>query len=122
MRFLFDQSTDRRLVSYLRGQGHDVTIVASDHPASLPDVEVLAIARHEQRILVTEDRDFGELVFHHHEPHTGVLYLRLSAMELEQKIARLAYALERHASEMGHFLVVTRARVRVREARHQSGL
>ncbi len=47
MRFLFDQSTDRRLASFLQGLGHDVTIVAVDYPQALPDREVLAVAVHD---------------------------------------------------------------------------
>lgn len=68
MRFLFDQSTDRRLAMYLKELGHDVTVVALDYPPSLPDEQVLGIALQEQRILVTEDRDFGELIFRRHLP------------------------------------------------------
>ena len=47
MRFLFDQSTDRRLAPFLRQRGHDVLIVAVDYPPSLPDDQVLAIAQQE---------------------------------------------------------------------------
>ena len=47
MRFLFDQSTDRRLAPFLRQRGHDVLVVAVDYPPSLPDDQVLAIAQQE---------------------------------------------------------------------------
>lgn len=114
MRFLFDQSTDRRLAPYLRALGHDVTVVAVDYPDALPDRQVLAIALEEQRILVTEDRDFGELVFRHRLSHVGVLYLRLPPMELEKKVARLRVVLERHTESLDQFLVITTHTVRVR--------
>lgn len=113
MRFLFDQSTDRRLAPYLKQLGHDVTIIAVDYPHSLPDEKVLTIATEEQRILITQDKDFGELVFNQRQPHAGVIFLRLPPMELEQKIARLDYVLSHHADRLDQYLVVTPQRVRV---------
>lgn len=115
MRFLPDQSTDRRLATYLKKLGHDVTVVAVDYPASLPDEQVLTVGQQEQRILVTEDRDFGELVFVRRRPHSGVIYLRLRPMELETKIARLRDARDRYADRLDEFVVVTEKTVRVRE-------
>ena len=85
MRFLFDQSADRRLATYLRSLGHAVAVVAVDHPPSLPDEEVLAIAQEERRVLVAEDRDFGELVFRRRLPHAVVIYLRLPPTEIQAK-------------------------------------
>lgn len=62
MRFLLDESADFPLAAFLKIQGHDVTAIAHDYPHALKDQEVLAIARQEQRILITNDRDFGELL------------------------------------------------------------
>lgn len=55
MRFLLDESADARLTPYLRSLGHDVTAVSVDHPASLGDQEVLAIAHRERRVLIADD-------------------------------------------------------------------
>jgi predicted nuclease of predicted toxin-antitoxin system len=63
MKFLLDQSTDGRLAVYLRKLGHDVTRIAADYPAGLLDPKILSIAYAEGRILITDDRDFGEWVF-----------------------------------------------------------
>lgn len=63
MKFLVDESADARLIVRLRALGHDVTSVARDHRRGLPDHHVLSIAHAEGRILITDDRDFGELVF-----------------------------------------------------------
>ena len=117
MRFLFDQSTDRRLAPYLRNLGHDVTVVAVDYPASLPDEQVLAIAQEEQRVLVTEDRDFGELVFRHHSLHPGVIYLRLPPMEPEAKTARLNDVLTHYAERN---FPANRAGIKARSERAKS--
>jgi len=77
MKFLLDESVDVRVADFLRTQDHEVTVVAEDYAASIPDVQVLALARAEQRTLITNDRDFGELRFLHGHPPAGVLYLRL---------------------------------------------
>ena len=115
MKFLLDQSTDARLIAYLRTHGHDATRIAKEHPAGLPDVQVLAIAHAEGRILVTDDRDFGELVFRLRQPHSGVIYLRLGEYsELETKIERLEHVLARYGDQLDHFLFVTRRGIRIR--------
>ena len=62
MRFLLDENTDFTLVAFLQQLGHDVTCIAHDYPAALKDTQVLSIAASEQRILITNDKDFGELI------------------------------------------------------------
>lgn len=115
MRFLLDQSADARILPHLQHLGHNVTRVARDYPAGLPDHDVLDIAFREQRILIACDRDFGELVFVHQRPHAGVILLRLgSAPPLELTTARLEAVLSRHADDLHRFLVVTPQLVRVR--------
>jgi predicted nuclease of predicted toxin-antitoxin system len=114
MKFLLDQSTDARLLPYLKQLGHDVTRISSNYPHSLPDPEVLSLAQHEKRILITDDRDFGELVFRLQQPHAGVIFLRLGTYApLTLKTERLAYVLTHYTDQLDQFLVVTKDRVRV---------
>lgn len=114
-RFLLDQSADARLLLFLRERGYDATRIGRHYPAGLADEDVLAIAIAEDRVLITDDRDFGELVFVHRRPHGGVIYLRLGAYaELEIKIARLGFVLAHYADRLEQFLVVSRTTVRVR--------
>ena len=68
----------------------------------------------ERRILITNDRDFGELVVRGRLEHAGVVLLRLETTDLATKIARLDYVLEHHRGDLGGFLVVTERLVRVR--------
>jgi predicted nuclease of predicted toxin-antitoxin system len=116
MRFLLDQSSDTRLISFLRERRHDATRVAMDYPAGLPDPEVLALAVAEDRILITDDRDFGELVFRLRHRHAGVIFFRLNTTRLSVKINRLNDVLMQHAEQLGEFIVVTQNTVRVRRA------
>ena len=115
MRVLFDQSADFRLIAPLRQLGHDVSAISRDHPHSLADEDVLAIARNEQRILVVADRDFGELIFHQGLAHSGVLFFRLPGAPLQAKIDHLTTVLESHAEALarGEFLVVTPSQIRI---------
>jgi len=114
MKFLLDQSADFRLIPYLRNLGHDVAAISRNHPAGLPDEDVLAIARQEARVLIVADRDFGELIFHQELAHAGVIFFRLPGATLQAKIEHLNSVLEEHTDELerGAFLVVTPGRIR----------
>ena len=94
MKFLLDQCTDAQLLTYLKQLGHDASQIRRTYPQSIPDPEILSIARHEKRILITDDRDFGELIFRLQLPHAGVIFLRLGTYApLDLKIERLSYVL-----------------------------
>jgi predicted nuclease of predicted toxin-antitoxin system len=115
VRFLLDESADARLIAYLRRSGHDVTRIATEHPAGLPDSDVLALAFRERRTLLTADRDFGDLVFRQRQPHAGVILLRLEDEELATKVSRLEHVLDAFADRLDQFLVVTARSVRLRD-------
>ena len=112
MRFLIDESADGRLANLLNALGHEATLVAQHHGPGISDPNVLAIARAEGRILITDDRDFGELVFRYHEPHLGVIDFRLSNARFELRSGRLLEVLERYPDRLGEFIVVTDDRER----------
>jgi predicted nuclease of predicted toxin-antitoxin system len=114
MKFLLDQSTDARLIIHLKHLGHDVTRIGSHYPSGLSDQDVLALAKQKKRILITDDRDFGELVFRLKLPHAGVIFLRLGTYApLDLKIARLSFVLTQYSTKLDQFLVVTKDTVRV---------
>jgi predicted nuclease of predicted toxin-antitoxin system len=116
MRFLLDENVEFRLAGFLQSAGHDVTAVAHEYPQSLRDDDVLAIAVLEQRILITNDRDFGELIFRQRREHCGVVYFRMQDQSVEAKLARLTQLLGEGVIQPGVFLVVTEKAVRVRRA------
>ena len=118
-RFLLDESTNYQIAPHFRRQGHDVTAVGQDYPASLKDVDILAIAVHENRIVITNDRDFGELVVREARAHAAGLLLRLGSVTTDELIARLDDVLAQHGDVLDHLLIVTRAKVRVRRLRPQ---
>lgn len=114
MRFLLDESADLPLAAHLEARGHEVTSIVRDHPRALNDDDVLDIARRERRILVTNDRDFGELVFRRHIEHAGIILFRLGAEDLATKAAWLDRVLDEHAERLTEFVVVTERGIRIR--------
>ena len=114
MMFLLDESADARIVAHLIALGYDATLVARSHGPGLADETVLALAHAEGRVLITDDRDFGELVFRQQRPHAGVIFFRLGTTVLADRIERLNHILTHYADQLDQFIVVTDRRVRVR--------
>ena len=114
MKFLLDESAEYRIAAFLKDQGHDVTAIAHDYPQALTDSDVLALAEAEGRVIITNDLDFGELVFRDSKVHAGVILFRLPSGGTEAKIAALGRLLASHADELGQFIVVDRRGIRVR--------
>ena len=114
MKFLLDESVEFRLSSWLAGKGHDVTAIAHDYPHTLSDREVVEIARREGRVLITSDRDFGELIFRQKLSHAGVIFFRMGAATLDAKIARLRTLFATHPEHLRSFVVVSERSIRVR--------
>lgn len=112
MRFLLDENVDVRLRAFLSADGHDVTQIGIDYPASLTDEAVLAQGLTEARIVITNDRDFGELVFRRGLMHGGVVYLRLRLTLPEHVAQRLRHTLTTYSDRLSEFIVVTDRQVR----------
>lgn len=112
MRFLVDECTGPAVVRWLLGLGHDVFSVF-ERARGANDDEVILRALDEDRILVTNDKDFGEKVFRDGRLHKGVVLLRLDDEMSENKIRVLGRLLENHGNRLADaFQVVTEDRVR----------
>ena len=113
MRFLADESCDFTVVRALRAAGHDVLAVAEISPRSA-DHDVMALASQEQRILLTEDKDFGQLVYASAQPSGGVIFIRFPAnarKALPKAVLNLIK--ESGAKMVGKFVVLRPGRVRI---------
>lgn len=112
MRFLVDECCGPPIAAWLRERDHDVRCVVDVAPGML-DMDVLAWAHREQRILVTADKDFGARVFDRGEPHSGVILLRVDDERPAILIAVLAAVLDRLGEKMaGRFVVASERRIR----------
>lgn len=113
MRFVVDAGVGTGAERMLRELGHVVVAVRNIDP-HLPDTEVLALATHHAAIVVTMDKDFGDLVFKEQRPHQGVLLLRLEDATGPERAAVLRQILEQHGAELpGRFAVFQHERLRI---------
>jgi predicted nuclease of predicted toxin-antitoxin system len=113
-RLLADECCDGELVLLLRQAGHDVRYVAEGN-AGHSDDEVLQLAVQEDRVLLTEDMDFGELVVRLGKQAVGVVLLRLADEPAAVKAARVRLLLDMHRDRVrGYHVVVGLDRFRFR--------
>jgi predicted nuclease of predicted toxin-antitoxin system len=103
MRFLADESCDFILVRELRAAGHDVLAVSEITPRA-EDSEVIDLALRGKRILLTEDKDFGQLVYAHGQETLGVIFLRFPS-PFERKAMTAAVPFPKNAGQLGGLLV-----------------
>ncbi len=112
MKLLADAHISRTMVAYLDGLGHDVLHVATLSPR-MSDSTILKLAATEGRVVLTADKDFGELCFRRLIPCTGVVLLRLgSASERERVAAFQQFWPVIEPNAIGNFLVVTDSAIR----------
>ncbi len=114
MRVLANENVARTVIQELRRRGHDVlSVKESLRPER--DTAILARAQAEQRLVVTNDKDFGELAFRFGLPAaSGVILFQLSGPAPDTGSARILEVLEGRADWGGHFSVVTDDRIRMR--------
>ena len=113
MRFLADESCDFAAVRALRAAGHDVVAIAEVTPRAEDDA-VIDLAVREERLLLTEDKDFGQLVYARGCRTAGVLLLRFPASAREA-LPKVVVNLVRRRGErlVGCFVVVQPGRIRI---------
>jgi predicted nuclease of predicted toxin-antitoxin system len=105
LRLLVDVGVGTAVESWLRAAGHDAAAVRDRDPR-LPDADILAWAVAEQRIVVTMDKDFGELVYRSGQAHAGVLLLRLDDADSAAKVRAVEAIIAAYADKLsGHFSV-----------------
>ena len=114
MNFLADENVHCDIIAWLRSQARDV-LYAAELLSSTPDDELLAIGRSESRILITDDKDFGELVFHRRLLTHGVVLIRLETPSIVERLERLAQVWPSVEAQMPNkFIVISDRKVRVR--------
>ena len=111
-----DESVEAPIITRLRADGYDVWAVAENAP-TIADPDVLSIATTQQRLLLTGDNDFGELVVRLSLPApSGIARIKLpNAMAVDQKADIVAQALVTYGMRLvGHLSVIEEHRVRIR--------
>ncbi len=116
MNLLLDQDVYHLTASFLANAGHDVVLVAEIGLAQASDEEILRVAQEQKRILVTRDRDYGNLVFVR-AMGTGVIYLRILPSTVNAVHNQLELVLQTYseAELAGAFVVVESDKHRFRK-------
>ena len=115
-RFLMDVRVGRVVDKFLSQQGFDVKSILDVNP-SMPDEAIIELAIQESRILVTMDKDFGELVYRSKRIGVkGVLLLRLEDALAEDKKKIVEIILNEYSEEIGNsFMVYQNGKLRIRK-------
>jgi predicted nuclease of predicted toxin-antitoxin system len=114
VKIVADESVIVPLITSLRSVGHEVLAIREIQPAA-EDHFVLNLARQEKALLITFDKDFGELVFRQKLLSSGVLLVRLKGLTTEVKTRMVSSAIEKYGSQlMESFSVVSARMIRFR--------
>ncbi len=112
-KFIVDECTGPYVATWLKSKGFSVLSVFEAFPG-IKDTEILTIAQSEGRIVRTNDKDFGEMVFKIRYSHHGIVLLRLNDERSKNKIAVLEKLLTHHSEDLiGNFIVLTENTIRI---------
>ena len=115
MNFLADESVDKPIVEALREKGYIVGYVVEMEPGISDDV-VLHLANREKALLLTADKDFGELVFRLRRLSSGVVLIRLAGLSTTKKSDIVVSLITKHFEQLiGFFSVITPMGIRIRQ-------
>lgn len=118
MRILANENVSGAIIRRLRAGGHDVPST-KESMRGQTDRAVLERAQKEERLVLTHDKDFGELPFGWGLPaSSGVILLRLTGANAEIDCRRAIAAIESRTDWVGHFSVITDNRIRMRRMRN----
>ena len=117
MKFLADEGVEGFIVYSLRAANYDIKYIV-EMERGIDDEEVLAIAKQEDRILITRDKDFGELVFLLKKLHSGIILNRLAGISTPKKADMVLQVMNKYAEDLyGSFTVIQPGNVRIRKIR-----
>jgi predicted nuclease of predicted toxin-antitoxin system len=116
VKIVADENVDKEIVDRLRADGHDVLFIAEDAPG-IGDQTVLDRCRQTDGVLLTADKDFGDLVFRQRLLHSGVLLVRLAGVRPDMKAGLVAATFDRYGKELcSGFAVLSKRSLRFRKS------
>jgi predicted nuclease of predicted toxin-antitoxin system len=104
---LADENIDAKMVSILRSKNIEVVHIKEDH-RGVSDEEIIRLSKNPPRIILTEDKDFGEWVYAHKEHDISVILLRYSFQEAQDIVSLLLNLIESRGNDLyGKFTTIT---------------
>jgi predicted nuclease of predicted toxin-antitoxin system len=114
MKFVADENIDQPIIARLRKDGHDVYAV-TDMLAGIPDEDVLEHANQKGVVLLTADKDFGELIYRDKRYTCGIVLIRLAGLTAREKVEIVAGVINGHTAEPENaFTVISPRNLRIR--------
>jgi len=115
LKFLVDVGVSKKVEEWLLRNGYDIKAVRDINP-KMEDDKILSISVSENRMVITMDKDFGELVYNSGLPHSGVLLLRLEDSKADEKVKTVKKILTEYSDRLlNNFCVFRNGRFRIRE-------
>ncbi|MEK6957762.1 MAG: DUF5615 family PIN-like protein [archaeon] len=115
-KFLVDESTGRKIFGLLSRNGYDVKAV-SEILKGATDDKVVGFAAKEKRVIITDDKDFGELIFRKNMKSSGVMLLRTATTDADIRFGLLKRAISATHEPEKEFTVITEKIIRTRKIR-----
>lgn len=118
MKLLADEAVDKPIVEALRGAGFDVKYILETNQGA-EDEFILKLAYEQERVMITQDKDFGELVFRLRQIHHGVILIRLPGIPPNEKADIVTTVLLRYNEKLlNTFTVIQPNAIRVRKIKN----
>jgi predicted nuclease of predicted toxin-antitoxin system len=115
MRLLADENVPFKAIQLLRNSGHDILSISESHPQT-SDEYILELAEKDARIVLTFDKDFGELAFCFNLPAScGIVLFRIPLLSVDYVTDIIIEVIESRSDWAGHFSVVEPGRIRMRK-------
>ncbi len=115
MRFIVDECIDKKICEWLRKSNHDIISIYENY-RGYKDIKVLNLAYNEDRILITDDKDFGDMIYRDNLRHRGIILLRLQDRRSKVKIEILKHLINNYSDRLkNNFVVATEKKIRITE-------
>lgn len=112
LKFLADVNIENGIISGLRSDGHDVNWMLEKNKY-LTDEEILNVAREEKRIMITNDKDFGEIVYRLKLISNGIILFRVKDQNENVKLELIRKAIDYKGENLSqYFVVLTEIKIR----------
>jgi predicted nuclease of predicted toxin-antitoxin system len=113
IKFLADVNVEKAVVEYLLEKKYDTKWIP-EYNCEMLDDELLHWANIENRVIITNDKDFGELIFLQKKISTGIILFRVREQRAENKVNLIKHLLENFSEKiLNHFIVITGEKIRI---------
>ena len=101
---IIDQNVDQFVINYLNRSGYDILSISKSYPG-ITEREIIELAKTNKGFVITEDKDFGELIFAHQIKGCSVIFIRHTKSKYQAMLNQLDQILDKYlkSSGSGHF-------------------